>query len=119
MWKQRSVSAVSSQFAVIKADFLLELLDSLPNQASLPFLGAWAGAHAARAGKRIVYSPFLSGISDMDWDAFVSSTEKTLFAEMNRDLIPDRRFYSRYLSLDRPFALVPECPSRTKLRIAS
>ncbi|MFL6351521.1 MAG: glycosyltransferase [Bryobacteraceae bacterium] len=118
VWKQRSVSAVSTQFTVIKSTFMLELLAVLPPDASLPFLGAWAGAHAIRSGKRIVYSPFLSGVSDLDWDAFVPSSERNLFLEKNKDLIPDRRFYSRHLSLEKPFALC-RAPSSTKLGIAS
>jgi hypothetical protein len=119
MWKQCSASAVSTQFAAIKAAFLLALLDVLPAEASLPFLGSWAGAHALRSGKRIVYSPFLSGVSDLDWDSLVSPSERGLFSEMNHDIIPDRRFYSRYLSLEKPFALCEKVLSRTKLRIAS
>jgi hypothetical protein len=105
MWKQRSVSAVSTQFAVVKASFLLDLLESLPSGASVPFLGAWAGAQAARTGKRVVYSPFLSAVSDLDWESLVGRDEEKLFAEVNKDLIPDRRFYSRHLSLGTPFAL--------------
>jgi len=105
MFKQRSVSAVSTQFAVVRAAFLVEVLAQLPEGASLAFLGAWAGAHALRTGRRIVYTPFLSGISDMDWDSRVEASEQSLFAERNRDIIPDQRFYSRSLSLTRPFAL--------------
>ncbi|MGI9072097.1 MAG: glycosyltransferase [Bryobacteraceae bacterium] len=119
VWKQRSVSAVSTQFAVIKATFLLELLTVLPRQASLPFLGAWAGAHAMRSGKRVVYSPFLGGVSDLDWESLVTSSERNVFSEMNKDLIPDRRFYSRHLSLEKPFALAKTLSSGTKLRVAS
>jgi glycosyltransferase involved in cell wall biosynthesis len=111
VWKQRSVSAVSTQFAVIKATFLLELLIVLPRQASLPFFGAWAGAHALRSGKRIVYSPFLSGVSDLDWDSLVAPSERDLFSEMNKSLIPDQRFYSRHLSLEKPFGLTGNSPS--------
>jgi hypothetical protein len=111
VWKQRSVSAVSTQFAVIRATFLLELLTVLPRQASLPFFGAWAGAHALRSGKRIVYSPFLSGVSDLDWDSLVAPSERDFFSEMNKDLIPDQRFYSRHLSLEKPFGLTGNSPS--------
>ncbi len=64
VWKQRSVSAVSTRFAAIKARFLVELVEQLPAQATLSFLGVWAGAHALKTGRRIVYSPFLGGISD-------------------------------------------------------
>lgn len=105
MWKQRSVSAVSTQFAVIKARFLLDAGRNMPPEASVAFLGAWIGAHALRAGKRVVYSPFLSGVSDLDWGTLVDPGEKNLFARMNADLIPDRRFYSRNLSLEKPFGL--------------
>ncbi len=108
MWKQQSVSAVSSQFAIIEAEFLLQVLRNLPPQASLAFLGAWAGAHALRIGRRVVYSPFLGGVSDLDWETLISPAEKSLFGERNRDIIPDRRFYSRYFSLEEPFALEPE-----------
>lgn len=105
IWKQRSVSAVSTQFCVVRAGFLLEVSNSVPREASIAFLGAWAGAHALRTGRRIIYTPFLSGISDLDWDTLPSAEEKQLFARMNADLMPDRRFYSRHLSLQKPFAL--------------
>jgi glycosyltransferase involved in cell wall biosynthesis len=106
MWKQRSVSAVSTQFAVVRASFLYEVLQQIPQGASVAFLGAWAGALALRTGKRVVYSPFLSGASDVDWEALADAAEQALFARMNGDIIPDRRFYSRNLSLEKPFALV-------------
>lgn len=104
MWKQRSVSAVSSQFAVVRASFLYDILQKAPDSASLAFLGAWAGALALRSGKRVVYSPFLSGVSDRDWDTLVDPAEQALFARTNHDIIPDWRFYSRNLSLEKPFA---------------
>ena len=105
IWKQRSVSAVSVQFAVIRATFLKDLLQQLPASASLPFLGAWAGAYAIRSGKRVVYSPYLSGVSDIVWETMIDPSEVRLFAEINRDIIPDQRYYSRGLSLSKPFAL--------------
>jgi glycosyltransferase involved in cell wall biosynthesis len=104
MWKQRSVSAVATQFAVVRASFLYDVLQQVPEPASVAFLGAWAGALALRTGKRVVYSPFLSGVSDRDWDTLVDPDEQALFAHINQDIIPDRRFYSRNLSLERPFA---------------
>lgn len=105
MWKQRSVSAVSTQFTVIRARFLLEAARTASPEASVAFFGAWAGAQALRAGKRVIYSPFLSGLSDLDWNTLVSRGEMDLFARINADIIPDRRFYSRNLSLTKPFAL--------------
>lgn len=105
IWKQRSVSAVTTQFAVMRGSFLAELLRQAPESASLAFLGAWAGALALRTGKRVVYSPFLSGVSETDWEALADPSEQTLFTRMNQDIIPDRRFYSRNLSLEKAFAL--------------
>lgn len=105
MWKQRSVSAVATQFAVMRSAFLYELLEQIPESASVAFLGAWAGALALPFGKRVVYSPFLSGVSDLDWETLADPSEQALFARMNHDLIPDRRFYSRSFSLEKPFAL--------------
>jgi hypothetical protein len=105
IWKQRSVSAVSMQFAVVKATFLRDLLQQIPAVASLPFLGAWAGAYAAQTGKRVVYSPYLGGVSDVPWQNLVGDPEVQLFAERYRDIIPDRRYYARGLSLAEPFAL--------------
>jgi glycosyltransferase involved in cell wall biosynthesis len=103
MWKQRSVSAVSSQFAVVRASFLREL----PGDISIPFLGAWAGAAALRLRKRIVYSPFLSAVSDVDWAALVTGGEREAFQKANHDILPDRRYYSRYLGLTLESAYKP------------
>lgn len=105
IWKQRSVSAVSVQFAVVKAVFLKSLLQQLPSNVSLPFLGAWAGAYALRTGQRVIYSPYLSGVSDFIWHALIDSAEVQLFECSNRDIIPDLRYYSKSLSLSTPFAL--------------
>jgi glycosyltransferase involved in cell wall biosynthesis len=103
MFKQRSVSAVSSQFAVIRSSFLREI----PADVSIPFLGAWAGALARRLGRRIVFSPFLSAVSDLDWQALVTPAERERFQNENHDILPDRRYYSRYLGLKRESAYKP------------
>ena len=105
IWKQRSTSAVSTQFAVMRVRFLLELLGHVPPEASLAFLGAWAGAYALKTSRRVVYSPFLGGWSDTDWDGTVSEAEQELFHAIHADVIPDHRFYPQALSLERPFRL--------------
>jgi hypothetical protein len=104
MWKQRSVSAVPIQISVVRADFVAELLSNLPECASVPFLGAWAGALAIRTGKRIVYTPFMSGVSNLDWRALVSRAEHEAFTRLHQDLMPDVRFYSPHLSRERPYS---------------
>ncbi len=81
MSKQRTVDAVSTQFSAINARFLVELLAQLPQEASVLNLGAWAGAYAATTGRRVVYTPFLSSVSEFDWEAQVSASEKAIFQE--------------------------------------
>ena len=105
MWKQRSVSAVSFQFAVVEAQYLLKVLRQIPAEASVAFGGAWIGAEAIRDCRRIVYTPFLSGISDTNWDRFITSNERKAFIRKNADVIPDRRFYPEPFSLQKGFAL--------------
>lgn len=90
IWKQRSVDAVSTRFAVIKARFLLELLTQLPAEASLEFLGAWAGLYAHELRQRIVYSPFLSGTTELEWDQLVSDGERTAFGERLKTSLPSK-----------------------------
>ncbi len=114
IWKQRSVSAVTTQFAVADPRFLIEIAPAIPPTTSMSFLGAWIGAEACRHGKRIVYSPFLSGISDVDWETLPCNTEQDLFARANHDMIPDNRFYSPALSTAKGFELGPATyPPRT------
>lgn len=81
LWKQRSVNAVSTRMAAIKARFLLDLLRVIPVGASLEFLGAWAGAYASKTGKRIVYTPFLRAISAEDGNGGVSKSERELLSQ--------------------------------------
>jgi glycosyltransferase involved in cell wall biosynthesis len=98
MLKQRSVSAVSSQFAVLRASFVRELAKESP-AASLASLGAWAGAYALRTAKRVIYSPFLSGVSKVDWDAMPKPSETADFVRENADAMPDSRFYPSALGM--------------------
>ncbi len=92
MMKQRSVSAVSSQFAVLRAAAVYELAKHNPT-ASVAMLGPWLGAWALRTGKRVIYSPYLSGVSSLDWDALPKPAEIAEFHRSNADLMPDHRFY--------------------------
>jgi glycosyltransferase involved in cell wall biosynthesis len=105
IWKQRSVSAVCAQLAVAKTAFLLEAFDAAPESATAALLGPWAGAYAARTRHRVIYTPFISGVSDIVWDEVASREELDVFARVNSDLIPDHRYYSQHLSLKKPFAV--------------
>jgi glycosyltransferase involved in cell wall biosynthesis len=93
MAKQRSVSAVSAQFAVVRVGTLREVIESAPSDATIAMLGAWVGAWARRNKKRVIFSPYLSAVSSIDWDALTTPAETAKFREMNADLIPDNRFY--------------------------
>jgi SAM-dependent methyltransferase len=110
MWKQRSVSAVSTMNAVVEASFLLESLRALDGEpVSIPFLGAWLGATAALAGRRVVYTPFLAGTthaSRAEWEQSITNEEHRAFAKRFAALLPETRYISRLLSLDpaRPYA---------------
>ncbi len=96
--KQRSVSAVSSQFAVLRADTFRALAKQFPT-VTIPMLGPWAGAWALRNNKRIIYSPYLSAVSDIDWSALASPADIANFRQHNADLMPDHRFYPAALGL--------------------
>jgi hypothetical protein len=103
MWKQRSVSAIPTMLALAEPSFVLQVLDTLPPEASLPFFGAWAGATAARIGARIVYTPHLVGrttSSRAAWDALITPDERRAFTATNRDVIPETRYLAPLLSLD-------------------
>jgi hypothetical protein len=91
----------------VKSTFLLEALQQLPAGASLPFLGAWLGAYAFRKGVRIAYSPLLGGVSRTPWGGLVTKDEENLFASLNRDILPDRRYYPKPLSLRNGYVLDP------------
>lgn len=110
MWKPHSVSAVSSQNAIVDAAFLLETLDALntaDQPASLFHLGAWCGAHARRTNKRIIYSPFLFGSAPDQWSSRVEERERRAFAQSNWDLFPETTLYSRRLGLNAENAYRP------------
>ncbi len=100
MAKQRSVSAVSSQFAVVRVGTLREVIESAPSDATIAMLGAWVGAWALRADKRVIFSPYLSAVSSIDWDALATPVEIEKFQETNADLMPDNRFYPEAFGMD-------------------
>ncbi len=108
MWKQHSVSAVSTQFSVIDASFLhCTLVNNDLSGVKIRHLGPWVGIYALRKGKRVIYSPFFSGLSNEDWNQSLPPDDMEVFLETNRDILPDHRFFSRHLSLEgwRPYRL--------------
>ncbi len=63
MWKPRSVAAVSARHCVVERTFLTHCLSSMPADVSVSLLGPWLGARAARAGKRVIYSPYVEAVA--------------------------------------------------------
>ena len=116
MWKQRSVSAASTMLAICESSFLVGALEVIPPETPLAFLGAWLGAHAARASRRVVYTPFLTGAcrsGRRSWDALVRDEDRRAFARASQDLLPDTRYLSPLLSLD---PATPYAPSTLEER---
>jgi O-antigen biosynthesis protein len=108
MWKQHSVSAVSSQHAMIDPRFLLEFIERMPAaRVSLPYLGAWLGAYARRTARRVIYTPFMTATCDGDFDALVSDEERAAFVALNGDVIPEKRLLSAHLGLTPQTAYQP------------
>ena len=93
--KQHSVSAVTSRFCVVDEAFLRTANLGLHSKT----LGAWLGASAKRARRRVVYSPFLHGWTDEDWEDVVSDKELRDFVMANRDLLPEVCMLSPHLGL--------------------
>jgi len=104
LMKQRSVSAVSSQFAVIKTTALRKIAQQSPSNATVVMLGEWSAAWALRNGKRIAYSPYLSAVSNTDWRTLAPQTEVREFRSANADLMPDHRFYPKAFGMGQDSA---------------
>ena len=108
MWKQHSVSAVSALHAVIKPDFLIRALEEIaPWGPSTAMLGGWLGANARKHGERVIYSPFVSGETGIDWDSLVQDAEHARFASYAADIIPERQLLHPDLGLTRATAYRP------------
>jgi hypothetical protein len=100
LWQQQSVSAVSAAHAVIDPALLRATLEAHPGlPLTVEFLGAWCGAQARRAGRRVVYSPFLVARApgDAAWGS-VTRAESLMFADRHGDLMPDAALRSPRLA---------------------
>jgi glycosyltransferase involved in cell wall biosynthesis len=98
--KQRSVSAVSSMFCIVDAKFLSKFLKGcLSGVVRIPDLGAWLGAMARREGRRVVYSPFVDGTSEICWSGLITANQRAEFAALNKDIIKGEGLLHPELSL--------------------
>ena len=100
MWKQRSAGGASAHFCVFEVSFLREVLrEYSASDISWFLLGGWAAVSAKKSGRRIVYSPFVSGITDFDIDPGIGEAEMALFTRTCAEHLPDARFYSCHFNL--------------------
>jgi hypothetical protein len=113
--KQHSVSSVSSQFCVVDEGFL-PIADL---GIHVKTLGAWLGASAKRTGTRVIYTPFLQGWTDEDWEGMVSDQEADHFLVANQDVVPETAFLSRHLGLtpSSRYSPVSEDDHRVQIRL--
>lgn len=106
--KQRSVSAVSTALCVFEAGFLHDLLHcGAPKGATWAGLEAWAGVHALRQGRRVIYSPFVGGRLDRAGAHTMDASEAGLFLATHGDSLPDERWYSPWFGLTPATAYRP------------
>ena len=119
MWKQHSVSAVSSNHCVIRADFLVDALTSLVDTgASLAGLGQWLGAAAHVRDLRVVYSPFFVARSDVNLETAVSAVERAAFRSTYRQQIPETRYLSPSVGLSPATAYRAVAPHVRRAELA-
>lgn len=108
MWKARSVSAVSSGHCVVRRDFLLQAIETVPEgEISIYLLGPWLGALAAKAGKRVVYSPFMRAQAAEAPESLAPESAKALFLSRFWGLMSESRSYSKRLGLTHETAFSP------------
>jgi hypothetical protein len=111
--KQHSVSAVTPRFCVVDETFLRTAMLGRHSKT----LGAWLGASAKRARRRVVYSPFLHGWTEEDWEGSVSDQEVRDFIVANQDLLPEMSMLSPHLGLTASYRYVPVAPAERRRQI--
>jgi glycosyltransferase involved in cell wall biosynthesis len=108
MWKQRSISAVSSGHCVVKKDFLMAALDDLSRaRVSLAMLGPWLGGLARERSRRVVFSPFVRALGLRAPEDTASPDSISHFLSRFWHIIPDDTVMSKRLSLKAGSAYVP------------
>jgi glycosyltransferase involved in cell wall biosynthesis len=114
--KQRSVSACNSAFFLARPDFLRTTLASLPLEATLDFLGAWLGAAARVAKKRVVFSPLITALAPGIFTGRQKPApgEAEVFSARYGHFIPDTRWYSPHFCREAGHAYELAVPRRTQ-----
>ena len=98
MWQQRSVSAVAAELSVIEPRFLIDTIAACRDvPVTLAGLGAWCGALARRTGRRVIYTPFVTGRAAGGLTP-PTLAERQAFAARCADVIPDTALFSPRLA---------------------
>ena len=102
MWQQRSVSAIAAALTVIEPGCLADALAACADApVTLASLGAWCGAQARRTGRRVIYTPFVTGRAAAGLAA-PTAAEAQAFAGRAADVIPDAALFSPRLARRGP-----------------
>src|SRR5262249_52904505 len=119
LWKQRSVSAVASDFFVAEARFLEEFCARCRGWSARG-LGAWLGAFARAEGRRVIYTPHwsvrLKTLAGRNADLPLDGRRG--FHARFPDCMPETRWYPRLFGLDANhlYQAVPPGQRRDHLR---
>jgi hypothetical protein len=118
LFKQRSVSSVSPNNFIVKADFFKDSIQNLISEdISIEMLGVWLAAVAMENKKRVIYSPFIQAFANKDSLMIFNYKEKSKLLSKFWHLIPDTRFYAKSLSLEKSKGYLREDLSFTKKHI--
>jgi len=98
----RTVSALPWDFHICSAEILKTVLSKIPANASRFMLGRWIAAEAARAGKRVVYSPQLFLKRSTEWYEAPQPGSEEIFEFLRRhaDIFSAERYYPRFFKLN-------------------
>jgi hypothetical protein len=110
-----STDAAASAFCLLETAFLLGTLERhAADPLSVPFLGAWIGAQALKAGRRVIYVPTLSGelVRETLWREEPTAEEREAFARAHGRSLGVPRFYSPRLGMTAKTAFLRTDPSR-------
>ena len=121
LWKPHSVDATTAQHSVFDPAFLIRVIEAASrHEASIAGLGQWAGAVAREEGRRVIYSPFLTAQTDIDWSVYVEDQEYSRFNQAYAHLMQGNGLLSPNVGLTPDTAFVPTAqsefmPSRAEL----
>ncbi|HQR08144.1 MAG TPA: glycosyltransferase [Gemmatales bacterium] len=97
---QRCVSSVDARFCMVRVDFLKQVLERSGCDLGDPLLPAWFAAVAKEQGKRVLFTPNLTGqLNESSAPRHINDETRFRFlCEFGHEL-PSDPYYSRFLGL--------------------